>query len=65
MCSPVNTLFGLNEGKHKYLDRLNEYDLLIIDAYIIECSGVGYEKYLSLKEGSAFKFRSLSSFDVR
>ena len=27
----INTLFGLNEGKQKYLDRLNEYDLLIID----------------------------------
>ncbi|MBQ7990985.1 MAG: hypothetical protein IJ251_08070 [Oscillospiraceae bacterium] len=34
-------------------------------AYIIECSGAGYEKYLSLKEGSAFKFRYLGSFDVR
>ena len=27
----INTLWDLKEGKQKYLDRLNEYDLLIID----------------------------------
>ena len=27
----INTLWGLNDGRQKYLDKLNEYDLLIID----------------------------------